>query len=246
VSSPGESRFAHPTASRSTSSRSRRACGAVGGHPARRPSAQPAERPMAAGERLPSWRRALGQNQLDDRSVGRTDREPSSPIPLVGDLIDRCGLHGSPREMHGANLRARLLSLVACAERSWNRTLAAALDLQRDLEALRPETPTHAPSRRPCSLASSSAIPAQLKTIVDVIRVVCANAESDLATLIAPHWGGHAKRRRSLPTSSRRQARSRSRTKPSTCDSRPPRIAPNRRHSAPLHCHQHARARPAQ
>jgi len=42
-------------------------------------SAQPAERPMAAGERLPSWRRALGMNQLDDRSVEPYDREPSSP-----------------------------------------------------------------------------------------------------------------------------------------------------------------------
>jgi hypothetical protein len=65
--------------------------------------------------------------------------------------------------------------------------LAEALELQRNLEALRPETPTHAPVEDTAIAGKLVRHTGQLKSIVDVIRVVCANAESDLATLIAPH-----------------------------------------------------------
>ncbi len=67
--------------------------------------------------------------------------------------------------------------------------LADALDLQRDLEALRPETPTHAPVEETSLAGKLVRHTAQLKTIGDVIRIVCANVESDLAALLALHLG---------------------------------------------------------
>jgi hypothetical protein len=67
--------------------------------------------------------------------------------------------------------------------------LADALELQRDLEALRPQTPTHAPVEETALAGKLVRHTGQLKRIIDVIRIVCANVESELATLIAPHLG---------------------------------------------------------
>jgi hypothetical protein len=59
-----------------------------------------------------------GINQLDDRAV-----EPRrGPILLVGGSTDRCESLALPREMHDANLRARILLLASLAESLLNTT----------------------------------------------------------------------------------------------------------------------------
>ena len=65
--------------------------------------------------------------------------------------------------------------------------LAEALRLQRELEALRPYLPTHAPVENTELADTLVRHTGQRKAVIDVIRVVCANAEADLAALLAPH-----------------------------------------------------------
>jgi Transposase DDE domain len=67
------------------------------------------------------------------------------------------------------------------------RELATALQWQRDLEALRPLFPKHAPVEETELAGKLVRHTGKLKAIVDVIRIVCANAESELAAVVAPH-----------------------------------------------------------
>jgi hypothetical protein len=130
-----------------------------------------------------------GINQLDDRSV-----EPYPPGTIIPNPARR-RLDRSLRIARVAEGDARRrLACTAPALGELRRAvveqdLADALELQRNLEALRPETPTHAPVEETVLAGKLVRHTGQLKSIVDVIRVVCANAESDLATLIAPHTG---------------------------------------------------------
>ena len=65
--------------------------------------------------------------------------------------------------------------------------LAEALARQEQLESIRPWIPTHAPVEDTELAGKLVRHDGKLKTIIDVIRVVCANAESDLAAILAPH-----------------------------------------------------------
>lgn len=67
------------------------------------------------------------------------------------------------------------------------RELAESLQWQRDLEAIRPAIPKHAPVEETELAGKLVRHTGKLKTIVDVIRIVCANAESELAAIVAPH-----------------------------------------------------------
>ena len=130
-----------------------------------------------------------GINQLDDRVV-----EPYPPGTIIPNPARR-RLDRSLRIARVAEGDAR--RKLACTSPALGtlrraaveQDLVDALELQRDLEALRPETPTHAPVEETILAGKLVRHTGQLKSIVDVIRVVCANAESDLATLIAPHMG---------------------------------------------------------
>jgi hypothetical protein len=130
-----------------------------------------------------------GINQLDDRAV-----EPYPP----GTIIPNPARRRLDRSLRIARIaegdaRRKLAcekpALGALRRGAVEQELVDALELQRDLEALRPQTPTHAPIEETILAGKLVRHPGQLKTIVDVIRVVCANIESDLATLIAPHSG---------------------------------------------------------
>jgi hypothetical protein len=130
-----------------------------------------------------------GINQLDDRVV-----EPYPP----GTIIPNPARRRLDRSLRIARIaegdaRRKLAcekpALGALRRGAVEQELVDALELQRDLEALRPQTPTHAPIEETILAGKLVRHPGQLKTIVDVIRVVCANIESDLATLIAPHSG---------------------------------------------------------
>jgi len=65
--------------------------------------------------------------------------------------------------------------------------LADALDRQEKLLELRPFLPKHAPVENTELADTLVKHDGKLKSVIDVIRVVCANAESELAALIAPH-----------------------------------------------------------
>ena len=130
-----------------------------------------------------------GINQLDDRAV-----EPYPPGTIIPNPARR-RLDQSLRLARAAEGDARRKlacttpKLGALRRAAVEQDLADALKLQQDLEALRPQIPTHAPIEETALAGKLVRHTGQLKRIVDVIRVVCANAESELATLIAPHMG---------------------------------------------------------
>lgn len=130
-----------------------------------------------------------GINQLDDRAVKPYPPGTIIPNPARRRLdrslrIARVAEGDARRKLASTSPALGVLRRVAVEQ-----DLADALELQRDLEALRPATPTHAPIEETVLAGKLVRHTGQLKSIVDVIRVVCANAESDLATLIAPHMG---------------------------------------------------------
>ena len=154
----------------------------------------------AAAPKLPSGRwqqenafhhgdRRWGINQLDDRVV-----EPYPPGTIIPNPARR-KLDRSLRLARVAegDARRKLASthpaLGILRRAAVTQDLADALELQRDLEALRPETPKHAPVEETSLAGKLVRHTAQLKIIGDVIRVVCANVESDLAALLASHLG---------------------------------------------------------
>ena len=65
--------------------------------------------------------------------------------------------------------------------------LAEALERQAELEAVRPTVPKHAAIEATELAGRLVRHPDNYKAIIDVIRIVCANAESELAALLAPH-----------------------------------------------------------
>lgn len=85
--------------------------------------------------------------------------------------------------------RRKLARLPADAARrdDVERELAESLQWQRDLEAIRPRIPKHAPIEETTLAGKLVRHTGKLKAIVDVIRIVCANAESELAAVIAQH-----------------------------------------------------------
>ncbi len=64
--------------------------------------------------------------------------------------------------------------------------LADSLEWQRQLETIRPLFPSHAPVEQTELAGKLVRHTGKLKTVLDVIRVVCANAESELAARLAP------------------------------------------------------------
>lgn len=126
-----------------------------------------------------------GINQLDGRRVEAVPRGTIIPNPARRRL-DRAYRVARVNEGDARRALARLPAdhpRRAVAEED----LAEALRLQQDLEALRPYMPTHAPVENTELADTLVRHTGQRKAVIDVIRVVCANAESDLAALIAPH-----------------------------------------------------------
>jgi hypothetical protein len=126
-----------------------------------------------------------GVNQLDDREV--ESYPPGTIIP-----------NPQRRKLDRALRLARLdegearRALARLAKDDEDRKLAEedladALKRQEELEALRPYIPTHAPVENTELADTLVRHTAKLKTVIDLIRIVCANAESELAATIVPH-----------------------------------------------------------
>lgn len=126
-----------------------------------------------------------GINALDGRSV-----EPYPPGTIIPNPARR-RLERALRLSRVAEGAARrdLARLAPNDDRrdTAENDLAESLARQQELEACRPWIPTHAPVEETELAGKLVRHDGKLKAIVDVIRTVCANAESDLATLLAPH-----------------------------------------------------------
>lgn len=130
-----------------------------------------------------------GINQLDDRAVEPYPAGTIIPNPARRRLDQSLRLARAAEGDARRKLACTTPALGALRRAAVEKDLADALKLQRELEALRPQIPTHALVEETALAGKLVRHTGQLKRIVDVIRVVCANAESELATLIAPHMG---------------------------------------------------------
>ena len=137
-----------------------------------------------------------GQNQLDGRTV-----EPYPPDTIIPNparrRLDRA--LRIARVLEGdARRQLACLDVHAPQRARWERQLADALDTQRELEAMRPVTPKHAPLAETELADKLVQHPDEYKMVVDTIRMACANVETDLATLLAPHLVIPAEAKRAL------------------------------------------------
>lgn len=126
-----------------------------------------------------------GINQLDGRKVEQVPRGTIIPNPARS-RYDRAlrvarVAEGDARRAI-ARLRADDPRRTAAEE-----DLAEALRLQTEIEALRAYVPKHAPVENTELADTLVRHTGQSKAVIDVIRVICANAEADLAALLAPH-----------------------------------------------------------
>jgi hypothetical protein len=126
-----------------------------------------------------------GQNQLDGRTV-----EPYPPDTIIPNparrRLDRALRIARVLEGDCRRELARLGKDAPQRER-WERQLADALETQRELEAMRPVTPKHAPLAETELADKLVKHTDEYKMVLDTIRMACANVETDLASLLAPH-----------------------------------------------------------
>lgn len=125
-----------------------------------------------------------GINQLDGRSV-----EPYPPDTIIPNPA-RSRLERGLRVARVAEGDARRELARRPADdpkrKRAEQDLAESLNLQATLEGLRPSIPKHA-AVKDTELADTLVHHLDdYKRVIDVIRIVCANAEADLATLLAP------------------------------------------------------------
>jgi hypothetical protein len=126
-----------------------------------------------------------GINQLDGRRVESYPPGTIIPNPARRKL-ERALQIWRTAEGDARRSLARLAADDKRRERI-EAELAEALEWQRQLETIRPMFPKHAPVEETELAGKLVRHTGKLKTIIDVVRIVCANAESELAALIAPH-----------------------------------------------------------
>jgi hypothetical protein len=126
-----------------------------------------------------------GINQLDGRRIERYDPDTIVPNPARRRL-DRA-LHLA---MHREGLILRELALLPADHRrreQLKQDLASSRAEQRRLEALRPDTPRRA-ALRDTELADRLVRHlTEYKTVLDTVRIVAANIETELAARLAAH-----------------------------------------------------------
>lgn len=124
-------------------------------------------------------------NQLDGRHVEPYPSDAIIPNPARSRLERELRLL---RAVEGT-ARSKLARLADDDPKraKLEQDLQRALNQQQQLEAIRPQVPTHAPL---CETELADKLvyhPAEYKTVVDTVRIALANAESALATWLAPH-----------------------------------------------------------
>lgn len=126
-----------------------------------------------------------GMNQLDGRGVA--PYPPGTIIPNPARRRLERALRLARAEEGNALRELARLPRDAARRDLVEQDLAEAREQQQRLEALRPWVPKQAPVEETELADKLVRHDGKIKSIIDVIRVVCANAEADLAALIAPH-----------------------------------------------------------
>jgi hypothetical protein len=126
-----------------------------------------------------------GINQLDRRKVEQYAPETVIPNPARRRLDNALRLL---RQREG-EMRRLLARLPKNDHRRGKveRDLAESLVEQERLETLRPHVPTHAPLEETALAGKLVRHESHYKTVLDTVRIACANAESELASELAPH-----------------------------------------------------------
>jgi len=137
-----------------------------------------------------------GINQLDRRKVEHYPPETVIPNPARR-RIDRALTLARHREGDARNKLARLAADDRRREKV-GQDLKAALSDQKTLLALRPSTPKHAPLAETELAGKLVYHPGEYKTVLDTLRIACANVESELAGEIAPHLRKPAEAKKAL------------------------------------------------
>ncbi len=137
-----------------------------------------------------------GINQLDRRKTVAYPPDTIVPNPARRRL-DRALRAACIREGDARRLLAELPDDHARRERV-ERDLREAIALQRRLEAERPSTPKHAPLRDTELAGKLVRHDGRAKTVLDTVRIACANVEADLAAALAPHLPRAAEAKKSL------------------------------------------------
>jgi hypothetical protein len=126
-----------------------------------------------------------GINHLDGRRVKQYPPGTIIPNPARRRLERALTIW---RDAEG-EARRKLARLAADAPKreAVERDLAESLEWQRTLETMRPTVPTHATIEETELAGKLVQHTGKLKEIIDVIRIACANAESELAAVVASH-----------------------------------------------------------
>jgi hypothetical protein len=124
-----------------------------------------------------------GINQLDGRATEPYDPDAEIPNPARRRLDRNVRL----ARVTAGLARNELAALASDDPRRgrWDATLERAVARERELLALRPSTPTHAPLRETELADKLVCHPGEYKMALDSVRIACANAESDLAANLA-------------------------------------------------------------
>lgn len=138
-----------------------------------------------------------GINQLDRRKVEHYPPETVIPNPARR-RIDRALTLARHREGDARNELARLAPDDDRRRERVVRDLEAALADQKTLLALRPSTPKHAPLAETELAGKLVYHPGEYKTVLDTLRIACANVESELAGELAPHLRKPAEAKKAL------------------------------------------------
>ena len=128
-----------------------------------------------------------GINQLDGRTTEPYDPDAVIPNPARRRLDRNVRLARVTAGLARNELAARVEGDPRRAR--WEAILARSLARERDLLALRPTTPTHAPLRETELADKLVRHPGDYKTALDSVRIACANAEADLAATLAEAMG---------------------------------------------------------
>jgi hypothetical protein len=125
-----------------------------------------------------------GLNQLDGRTVHHYPEGTVIPNPARRRLDNALRI----ARIREGNARIQLapLSPGDIRREKLERELAEAMNQQRELLELRPSMPTHAPLEETELAGKLVHHELEYKLTMDTIRIACANAESELAAMLAP------------------------------------------------------------
>lgn len=126
-----------------------------------------------------------GVNQLDGRKVELYP--PGTIIPNPRRRRIERALEIARADEGRARCALARLKVIDTKRDRVEADLADAIHRRVHLELMRPLVPNHAPVEETELAGKLVRHTGELKTVVDTVRVVCANVEADLASVIAPH-----------------------------------------------------------